>query len=52
MRGTVGGHDLLIATTHLESPLGNRDMRSDERKAQLKQVRSCLTCRLQFFPVK
>ncbi len=39
MRGTVSGHDMLIATTHLESPLGNNDLRSSERKAQLKQVR-------------
>lgn len=38
MRGTAGGHDLLVATTHLESPLGNHDMRSSERKSQLKQA--------------
>lgn len=40
MRGTAGGHDLLVATTHLESPLGNHDMRSSERKSQLKQVQA------------
>lgn len=44
MRGTAGGHDVLVATTHLESPLGNHDMRSSERKSQLKQVHAATVC--------
>lgn len=44
MRGTAGGHDVLVATTHLESPLGNNDMRSSERRSQMQQVHATPAC--------
>lgn len=46
--GTVQGHRVLVATSHLESPCGSNQMYSKERKAQFRDVSSCssLMCQL------
>lgn len=38
VRGTIDGRELLIATSHLESPLGWKVTSSEERTAQAKKV--------------
>lgn len=38
MRGTIHGKEVLIATSHLESPLGWKVTSSGERTAQAKKV--------------
>ena len=46
--GTVQGHKIAVATSHLESPCGSNQMYSKERKAQLRHVSPCSCIKLEF----
>ena len=48
--GTVQGHKVAVATSHLESPCGSNQMYSKERKAQLRHVSPCSCVKLECLP--